>query len=83
MPSGLRPARLGRRIPELHHLAEEAGRPPIPVTAFNIPVDVGPDIVASYVTAEVVRAIFWLPVAGAEEVLSAIDRLAQLAAGWA
>ena len=83
MPSGSSPTRLGQRIPELQRLAEEAGRPSIPVTAFNIPADAGREVIANYLEVGVVRVVFWLPVAGAEKVLPALDRLAKLGAEFA
>ena len=69
-------ANIAERIPELRRLAEEAGRGHIPVGIFGAPTD--PDQLEQLAAAGVERFVFWLPPAGADEVLPRVDKLAEL-----
>lgn len=66
------------RIAELERMATEAGRDPIPVTAFAPPRD--PGVIDRLRKAGVTRCIFGVKAAPAEDVLPRLDRLARLAA---
>ena len=66
------------RVGELHRLAAERGREPIPVTAFHVEPDAA--VLGSYATAGVTRCVFPLPSAGADHVTEAVERLADLVA---
>ena len=59
-------------------MATEAGRDPIPVTAFAPPRD--PGVIDRLRKAGVTRCIFGVKAAPAEDVLPRLDRLARLAA---
>ncbi len=69
-------AELPDRAAELQRLATEAGRNPLPVTAFA--VDHSVERVRELAGAGIVRCVFNLPTAGAEEVLPVLDTLARL-----
>lgn len=74
-------APLSERIAELSRLAAEVGRGPIPVSVYGtLP---RPEVIQHYAEAGVERCIFWLPSAPAEEVLSFLDRNAELANSFA
>ena len=78
---GLGQAPLSERIAELSRLAAEVGRGPIPVSVYGtLP---RPEVIQHYAEAGVERCIFWLPSAPAEEVLSFLDRNAELANSFA
>ncbi|MCH8813679.1 MAG: LLM class F420-dependent oxidoreductase [Chloroflexi bacterium] len=63
---------LGDRIIELNQLATDAGRGPIPVTAYGaIPK---PEIVNHYAEIGVERCVFFLPAVPAEEAIPLLDR---------
>jgi len=67
---------LKEQVPVLQQMAQEAGRPPIPVTAFWAPPD--PEVVADYEAAGVERCLFDLPSLPEDETLSVLDRFAAL-----
>jgi len=72
---------LSERIAELSRLAAEVGRGPIPVSVYGtLP---RPEVIQHYAEAGVERCIFWLPSAPTEEVLSFLDRNAELANSFA
>jgi probable F420-dependent oxidoreductase len=63
------------RIPELQRLARDAGRGPIPVTAYVRP---DPQLIERCIEARVERIIYYLPSDGRDAALSALDRLTAL-----
>ena len=63
------------RIPELQRLARDAGRGPIPVTAYVRP---DPQLIERCIEARVERIIYYLPSDGRDAALSALDRLTTL-----
>jgi probable F420-dependent oxidoreductase len=63
------------RIPELQRLARDAGRGPIPVTAYGRP---DPQQIERCIAAGVERIIYYLPSDGREAALKALDRLTTL-----
>src|SRR5712692_4478135 len=65
------------RIAELERRAAEAGRPPIPATIFWATPE--PKAIERYAALGVVRCLFGLPAAGADEVLPLLARYAALA----
>jgi probable F420-dependent oxidoreductase len=68
--------KMGERIPELQRLAAEAGRGPIPVTAYGVLPR--PEVIQHYIDVGVERSIFWLPTAPESEALGHLDRYAEL-----
>ncbi|MBO0708692.1 MAG: LLM class F420-dependent oxidoreductase, partial [Candidatus Dormibacteraeota bacterium] len=66
------------RIPELQRLAEEAGRPPIPISAY--PGGTTPEIVEEHRAAGVERLIWYVPQGGRDAALSRLDALTDLIA---
>jgi probable F420-dependent oxidoreductase len=72
MPNRARdPEELAGRIRELNELAEQTGRPPIPVTFAGCPAD--PDALEGFARGGVHRGVFWLPVAGRDRIVARID----------
>jgi hypothetical protein len=65
------------RIADFWRLTESAGRGRLPVTVFGARAD--PKWVEDYRTAGVSRCVFRLPPAGADEVLPALKRAADVA----
>jgi probable F420-dependent oxidoreductase len=63
------------RIPELQRLARDAGRGPIPVTAYVRP---DPQLIERCIEAGVERIIYYLPSDGRDAALSALDKLTSL-----
>jgi probable F420-dependent oxidoreductase len=63
------------RIPELQRLARDAGRGPIPVTAYVRP---DPQLIERCIEAGVERIIYYLPSDGRDAALSALDKLTTL-----
>src|SRR5579859_6053955 len=68
---------LKERIDEFWKLTEAAGRGRLQVTVFGSRAD--PHLVAEYQAAGVSRCVFRLPPAGADEVLAALKRTAEVA----
>lgn len=68
---------LGAGTTRLRELAEERGRPPIPVTVFGARPD--PEVIAHYAEAEVDRVLFRLPSVGTAEALTLLDTYANIA----
>ena len=67
------------RIPDLQRLAQEAGRAPIPVTAYVKPT---PQEIERCIQAGVERVIFYLPSDGREAALDRLERLTKLTAPY-
>jgi probable F420-dependent oxidoreductase len=67
---------LSEGVADMKRQAAEAGREPLPVTAFGMPAR--PEVVRHYAEAGVDRCVFFLPPAGAEEVLPLMDRQAEI-----
>jgi probable F420-dependent oxidoreductase len=63
-----------QRIGELARMAEEASRPPIPVSIWGVRPD--PRAIDDFTRLGVTRCIFGLPAAGADEVLPRLKRYA-------
>lgn len=63
------------RIPELQRLARDAGRGPIPVTAYARP---DPQQIERCIAAGVERIIYYLPSDGRDAALTALDKLTDL-----
>jgi len=61
----------------LRKLAEERGRPPIPVTVFGARPE--PEVIAHYAEAGVDRVLFRLPSVGTAEALTLLDTYANIA----
>ena len=76
MPIAGRIDDLSARLEELRGLAEEAGRDPIPFTAFGVAPNA--EAVEQMVSLGANRCILSLPAAPAEEVLPLLDRQASL-----
>jgi probable F420-dependent oxidoreductase len=76
LPIGVRAGDLGAGIVELRRLAKEKGRDPnaFSVSVYGVPLD--PDAIGRLGDAGVTRAIFALPSAPAEKILSLLDRCA-------
>ncbi len=76
LPIGVRAGDLGAGIAELRRLAKEKGRDPnaFSVSVYGVPLD--PDAIGRLGDAGVTRAIFALPSAPAEKILSLLDRCA-------
>jgi probable F420-dependent oxidoreductase len=68
---------LGAGTIRLRELAEERGRPPLPVTVFGARPD--PEIIAHYAEAGVDRVLFRLPSVGTAEALTLLDTYANIA----
>ena len=64
------------KIAELNQLAGEFGRGPLSVTVSQTPLD--PQAIERYAEAGVERCTFRLPAAGAEEVMPALDQIAEV-----
>jgi probable F420-dependent oxidoreductase len=69
-------ASLGERIQELQKMAADAGRSPIPVTAFGVMAR--PEIIAQFADIGVERCVFWLPPVAEAEAIPVLDRYAEL-----
>ena len=67
------------RIPDLQRLAQEAGRAPIPVTAYVKPT---PQEIERCIQAGVERVIFYLPSDGREAALDRLEGLTKLTAPY-
>jgi probable F420-dependent oxidoreductase len=67
------------RMPELQRLAQEAGRGPIPVTAYVKPT---PQEIERCIQAGIERVIFYLPSDGREAALKQLERLTSLTAPY-
>ena len=78
LPIGVRAGDLAAGIAELRRLAKEKGRDPsaFTVSVYGVPLD--PDGIRQLGDAGVTRAIFALPSAPAEKVLSILDRCTQV-----
>lgn len=63
------------RIPELQRMAEEAGRGPIPVTAYPKVTD--PAVLEAHVAAGVERCIYYVPSDSRDAALSTLDELTE------
>jgi probable F420-dependent oxidoreductase len=74
------PARLPARMHELRQLLEEAGRPPLPVTAFSVPV--AREHFDACAAAGAERAVSWLPSAPRAQALEALEALAAAGAPY-
>jgi hypothetical protein len=61
------------RMEELQRMAREAGRDPIPVTVYGASRD--PARIERWAAAGVVRSVFWLPPAGADEIEPKLDEI--------
>jgi probable F420-dependent oxidoreductase len=70
------------RIPELHRLAEEAGRGPIPVTAYGSEGG-GAAEIERYLDAGVERMIYYVPADGRDAALSKLEHWAELVQPYA
>ena len=68
-------------IAELNRLAAEAGRRPIPVSAFGAASR--PEVIQHYAELGVERCVFWLPAAPADKVLPLLDGYAEVAKSFA
>lgn len=67
---------LGDRIKELNALAAEAGRGPVPVSAYGtLP---RPEVINHYIEIGVDRCIFWLSPSPEAEVLQQLDRYVEV-----
>ena len=75
-------ASLPARIEELNRLAAEAGRSPIPVTAFGVSPDAEHAVLGGYQELGVARCIFRLPPVGADEALPLLDQAARQMASF-
>jgi probable F420-dependent oxidoreductase len=75
------PEALGRRIEDLQRLASEAGRDPIPVTAFGAPRD--PDLLRQLEEAGVHRAVWYVPPVPYDEAASRVAHYAERAGALA
>jgi probable F420-dependent oxidoreductase len=64
------------RIPELQDLAAQAGRGPIPITAY--PTGTAPEVVEEHRRAGVERLIWYLPQGGRDAALSRLEVLTSL-----
>ena len=64
------------RMAELQRLAEDAGRPPFPITTFGTPRD--PAALEQLADAGVTCAVFGIKAAPADDVLPRLDKLARL-----
>ncbi len=72
---------LGDRIQQLQSMAADAGRNPIPVTAFGaLP---RPEVIAHYADIGVERCILWLPPVSQAQALPHLERYAELAGSFA
>ena len=60
----------------MNGLLAERGRGPVPISVFGAPAD--PAVLAEYRRIGVTRAVFRLPPAGADQVLPALDRYAEI-----
>lgn len=67
---------LSQRMTELNELAEEAGRAPPPVSVYA--ASPKPEVIEHYAEIGVQRAVFWLRPDPLNEVLSALDRFAEI-----
>lgn len=78
MPIGGRTgAILGAKIQELQQMAKAAGREPIPVSVFGVPPS--PEAIENFAGMGVERVLFGLRPQGAEEVIPALKRYAEVA----
>lgn len=78
MPIGGRTgAILGEKIKELQEMAKAAGRAPIPVSVFGVPPS--KEAIENYAAMGVERVLFGLRPQGAEEVIPALKRYAEVA----
>ena len=67
---------LGDRIQKLQSMASDAGRGPIPVTAFG--VQPRPEVIAHFGDIGVERCVLWLPPVAEAEAIDRLDRHAEL-----
>ena len=63
-------------VAEMKRQAEEAGREPLPVTAFGVPAR--PEVARHYAEAGVDRCVFFVPPGKADTVLPLLDRQAEI-----
>lgn len=70
------------RIPELQRMAEEAGRGPIPVTAYGSDAG-GAAEIEGYRDAGIERVIYYVPADGRDAALRKLEQLAQLVRPYA
>jgi alkanesulfonate monooxygenase SsuD/methylene tetrahydromethanopterin reductase-like flavin-dependent oxidoreductase (luciferase family) len=78
MPIGGRTgAILGAKIQELQQMAKAAGRDPIPVSVFGVPPS--KEAIENFASMGVERVLFGLRPQGAEEVIPALKRYAEVA----
>jgi len=77
MPIGVRlRASIAEKMAELNHLAEEAGRGPIPVSIYGVaPRE---EVLNSYIEAGVDCGIFWMPSVPAEQALPMLENYTKL-----
>ena len=68
-------------IAELNRLAAEAGREPIPVSAFGAASR--PEVIQHYAELGVKRCVFWLPPAPTDKVLPLLDSYAEVMKSFA
>jgi probable F420-dependent oxidoreductase len=68
------------RIARLRERARAAGRPPIPVTLFNVPLDV--DLIRRYADAGVERCVLYIYDDGPDSVARDLDRYARFIASY-
>jgi probable F420-dependent oxidoreductase len=61
------------RIPDLLQMAAEAGRPPIPVTAYPGKAEAG--VIERHIEAGVERSIYYLPAGGRDLVMRRLDEV--------
>lgn len=79
MPNAFAADPFAARIAELQTMAADAGRGPIPVSAFGCRPDA--DAVERYASIGVSRCVFWVPSEGADVVLPMVREYARLAGG--
>ena len=63
-------------VADMKRQAEEAGREPLPVTAFGVPAR--PEVARHYAEAGVDRCVFFVPPGKADTVLPLLDRQAEI-----
>lgn len=63
------------RIPELQRLAQEAGRGPIPVSAYPVVTDAA--TIENHIAAGVERCIYYVPPTGRDAALTRLDELTE------
>ncbi len=67
---------MSEKIQTLQRMAADAGRGPIPVTAYGVLPR--PEVVSHYADIGIERCIFWLPTSTPDEAIALLDRYAAL-----